>query len=215
MATDRDFTFRAVFLDALGTLVELEAPWRYLRPVVPPEVPEQRLVGAVRAEMAYYKEHAHEGRDSESLAGLRERCAALLSDRLGTEISVSQLLGSLRFRAYPDSAPALARLRERGLKTVVVSNWDCSLPAVLDRVGLGAWLDGAVSSAQAGARKPDPAIFEPALELAGVQPGEVVHVGDTVEEDVAAARAAGIEVLLLDRGGRGDIASLGEIVKHL
>lgn len=215
MAADRDFTFRAVFLDALGTLVELEPPWQYLRSAVPAEVPEQKLLAAVRAEMAYYKEHAHEGADAQSLAGLRERCAALLSDQLGTEISVEELLAAVRFRAYPDSAPALSELRGRGLKTVVVSNWSYDLASVLERVGLAELLDGAVSSAQAGARKPDPAIFEPALTLAGANRSEVLHVGDTPGEDVAAARAAGIEVLLLDRRGGGDIASLGEIVKHL
>ncbi len=69
----------AVFLDALGTLVELEPPWVFLRELVPDEVDDERLVAAVRAEMAYYKEHAHEGRDADSLADLRERCAELLT----------------------------------------------------------------------------------------------------------------------------------------
>jgi putative hydrolase of the HAD superfamily len=73
-----------------------------------------------------------------------------------------------------------------------------------------------VSSAVAGARKPDPAIFEPALELAGCAPEEALHVGDTREEDVAGARAAGIRPLLIDRGGAdGDISSLKEIREHL
>ena len=99
---------------------------------------------------------------------------------------------------------------------MAVSNWDCSLPEVLKRVGLGELLDGVVSSAMAGARKPDPAIFAPALELAGVGPEEALHVGDTHEEDVEGARSAGIRSLLLDRnGGGGDISSLREIREHL
>jgi len=73
-----------------------------------------------------------------------------------------------------------------------------------------------VSSAGAGVRKPDPAIFAPALELAGCRPDEALHVGDTAEEDVAGARAAGIRSLLIDReGGVGDISSLKEISEHL
>jgi putative hydrolase of the HAD superfamily len=207
---------RAVFLDALGTLVELEPPWLSLRDRVSVEVSDERLEEALRAEMAYYRDHAHEGRDEASLADLRERCAAIVSDKLGVEITVDELVDAIRFDAYPDAGPALRELRERGQRLVAVSNWDCSLPGVLERCGLGQLLDGAVSSAVAGARKPDPAIFEPALELAGCGAAEAVHVGDTPEEDVEGARAAGIRPLLIDRNGNGgDISSLREIGDHL
>jgi putative hydrolase of the HAD superfamily len=213
---------RAVFVDALGTLIEMEPPWRYLRSVVPAEVDDERLVAAVRTEMGYYKAHAHEGRDAESLAELRARCARVLSDELGVEVGVDELVEAVRMRAYEDSEPALRSLRERDLGVVVVSNWDCSLDDVLARCGLGELTDGAVSSAEAGARKPDPAIFAPALELAGCEASEALHVGDTAEEDVEGARAAGIPVLLLDREGEAGetdgvdtIASLTEIVEHL
>lgn len=206
----------AVFLDALGTLVELEPPWARLRERVPARVGDERLVAAVRAEMAYYKEHAHEGRDADSLADLRERCARLLSHELGVEVGVRELVDSVRMTAYPDAEPALRGLRERGLKLVVVSNWDCSLGTVLERCGLAPLLDGAISSAEAGSRKPDPGIFGPALELAGCGPGEALHVGDTPEEDGDGARAAGIRVLLIDRGtDGGQISSLAEIEEHL
>jgi putative hydrolase of the HAD superfamily len=94
---------------------------------------------------------------------------------------------------------------------VCVSNWDCSLPDVLDRCELGELVDGVVTSAGVGARKPDPAIFAPALALAECAPAEALHVGDTAAEDVEAARAAGIPALLIDREGGGDIASLAEI----
>ncbi len=209
-------TTRAVFLDALGTLVELEPPWISLRDMVPAEVSDKRLVDALRAEMAYYKEHAHEGRDEASLSELRERCAALVSRKLGLDVTVDELIAAIRFSAYPDAVPALDALRERGLRLVAVSNWDCSLPRVLDGCGLGELLDGTITSAEAGARKPDPAIFGRALELAGCGPDEALHVGDTAEEDVAGARAAGIRSLLIDRDrGDGDIASLREIDQHL
>jgi putative hydrolase of the HAD superfamily len=207
---------RAVFLDALGTLVELEPPWISLRPGIPAEISDERLEQALRAEMAYYRDHAHEGRHDASLAELRERCAAIVSERLEIEITADQLVEAIRFDAYPDAAPALRELRERGERLVAVSNWDCSLPVVLERCGLGELLDGAVSSAAAGARKPDPAIFEQALELVGIGPDQALHVGDTPEEDVVGARAAGIRALLIDRHGNGgDIASLSEIREHL
>jgi HAD superfamily hydrolase (TIGR01509 family) len=201
---------KAVFLDALGTLVELEPPWVHLAADLGLE-PDERLVDAVRAEMGYYKQHAHEGTDPEALADLRARCAAVLSRQLGREIPVEQMMAAIRFRAYPDAPDALEELRALGLKLVSVSNWDVSLSEVLERCGLLAALDGVVTSAGSGARKPDPTIFAPALDLAGCEPEEALHVGDTAGEDVAAARAAGIPVLLLDREGGGDIASLEEI----
>jgi putative hydrolase of the HAD superfamily len=207
---------RAVFLDALGTLVELEPPWASLRERVPAEVSDDRLEGALRAEMAYYRDHAHEGRDEASLADLRDRCAAIVSEKLGVEITADELVDAIHFDAYPDAVPALGELRDRGLRLVAVSNWDYALPRVLERCGLDGLLDGAVTSAGAGARKPDPAIFEPALALAGCGPDEALHVGDTAEEDVGGARAAGIRPLLLDRDGNGgDISSLTEIREHL
>ncbi len=120
-------------------------------------------------------------------------------------------MASIAFEAYGDAAPALAELRTMGLRLVCVSNWDCDLPAVLERVGLAAGFDGVVASALAGSRKPDPAIFEHALALAGCDASEAMHVGDS-DDDVAGARAAGIDVLRIDReGGGGDISSLAEL----
>ena len=200
----------AVFLDALGTLVRLEAPWKHLSNVLGVAA-DERLVTAVRAEMAFYRAHSHEGRDAASLAVLRRRCAELLSRELGRPVSVEAMMSSFRFRAYADAAPALEALRDRGLRLVCVSNWDCSLAGVLGRCGIGHLLDGVVTSAETGARKPDPAIFTAALELAGCEAGDAVHVGDTAAEDVAGARRAGIRALLIARDGGGDIRSLAEI----
>ena len=205
---------RCVLLDALGTLVELEPPW----PLLAAELridDQQRVELAVRAEMRYYRDHSHQGRDAESLADLRRRCAAIVSAELQQEVTPGQLMAAIRFRAFPDAAPALAELRQLGARLVCVSNWDCSLPDVLARVGLAQRLDAVVTSAVAGARKPDPAIFAAALEVARCKPQEALHVGDSQAEDVEGARAAGIRALLLDRDGRGDIGSLAAIRHHL
>ena len=210
MTSPRHTQARAVFLDALGTLVELEPPWEHLGAALDIEV-DERLVTAVRKEMDFYKDHSHEGRDAESLAALRARCADILSWELDREVPVATMMDSIRFRAYPDAEPALAGLRDRGLQLVCVSNWDVSLGEVLARCGLDGLMDGVVTSAGTGVRKPDPAIFAAALELAECSADEAVHVGDTLEEDVAGAGAAGIRALLLDRDGGGDIASLAEI----
>ncbi len=205
---------RAVLLDALGTLVDLEPPWQNLKGVRHPLGEAAIRAGFVK-EMAFYREHAHEARDAGSLRELRAECAAVLSDELGVEVSVECMMDAIRFRAFADAAPALAELRRRGLRLVCVSNWDYALPDVLDRVGLLPVLDAVVTSASVRARKPDPRVFEAGLAAAGCTGAEAVHVGDRADEDVAGARAAGIRALLLDRSGNGDIASLAEVGAHL
>lgn len=205
---------RAVFLDALGTTVQLEAPWTTIDPSLVAGLPPERIEAAFRTEMSFYGAHAHEATDPERLDALREGCAALLSAELGRRVGSEALMESIVFSAYDDAAPALDELRGLGLGLVCVSNWDCALGEVLERVGLSERFDVVIPSALAGARKPDPVIFELALERAGCEAAEVLHVGDS-DADVDGARAAGIDVLRIDREGGGDIASLAEIVPWL
>jgi putative hydrolase of the HAD superfamily len=89
---------------------------------------------------------------------------------------------------------------------------------VLERVGLAALVDAVVTSAAVGARKPAPAIFAHALALAGTAPAHALHVGDSLSEDVAGARASGIRPLLLRRDGIREpgvetIGSLAELTE--
>jgi 2-haloalkanoic acid dehalogenase type II len=210
LAKQRTGHKRAVLLDALGTLVALEDPWPRLAHEL--GIPEDENVRrAMRAEMAYYRDHSQEGRNAATLADLRRRCAEVLSNELGRPVGVDTMMASIRFHAFPDAAPVLAALRREGLALVCVSNWDCSLPDVLQRCGLGSSLDGVVTSAAAGAAKPDSAIFERALGLAGCAPSEAIHVGDTPAEDIEGAKRAGIQPVLINREGGGDISSLAEL----
>ena len=206
-----------MLLDALGTLLELEPPGPRLREELASRlgaaVSLAQAQAAIGAEIAYYRAHLDEGRDHASLDALRRRSAEVLVQALPEEVrelvadgdgAVELLLAALRFRPFPDAVRALPRLRDRGARLVVVSNWDVSLHEVLDRVGLSPYLDGIVTSAEVGARKPDPAIFERALALAGVPASTALHVGDTPADDVAGARNAGIEpVLIVREGGPG------------
>jgi putative hydrolase of the HAD superfamily len=205
--------YRACLIDALGTTVRLLPPWERLDPALVDGIAPERVRSAFRAEMAYYAANADRGRDPESLAALRERSAAVLSARLGRTLGVAAMMDAIVFEAYPDALPALAALRERGLRIVCVSNWDYELGTVLERIGLAAALDGVVTSAAAGARKPDPAIFAAALAIAGCTAAEALHVGDS-DEDVDGARAAGIDVVRIDREGGADVCSLAEIVER-
>ena len=201
---------RAVLLDALGTLVRLEPPAPRLRAelrrVAGIDVGEEAAERAFRAEIAYYLEHHLEGRDEASLGDLRDRCAAVIAGELrehGLEPAMAReaLLGSLEFSAFDDAAPALRALRDGGARLVVASNWDCSLPEVLRTAGLLGLVDEVVSSAVVRRAKPAPEVFLEALRRAGATPHEALHVGDSVENDVLGARAAGVRAVLLDRDG--------------
>ena len=168
------------------------------------------LTRAIRAEMTHYRTHMNEGRDPASVLALRERCGEVLRGALPAHVrraiapgptATRLLLDALQFHAFDDARPALTAARAAGLRIVVVSNWDASLPDVLDRTGLSDLLDGVVTSATEGASKPAEAVFGAALALAGAAPHEAVHVGDTPETDVDGATAAGIAPILLVRGG--------------
>lgn len=107
---------------------------------------------------------------------------------------------------YPDTEPLLAAARARRLPVIAVSNWDARLPEVLRGVGLTEQLTAVVASYEIGAEKPDPEIFEAALALLppSVARGRVLHVGDSMPEDVRGAEAVGLRAVWLDRAGTGD-----------
>lgn len=225
---------RALLLDAMGTLVRLDPPGPRLRRELARRfglsVSAQEAERAMRAEIAYYRDHMHAAADAAGVNELRGAAAEALRSGLpedrrlpgvSTSELVAALLAALRFRAYPDVLPALISARRRGLRLVAVSNWDSSLPDVLGRVGIAAHLDGVITSAVAGAAKPDPAIFRTGLAVAGVSASEAIHVGDSLTEDVAGARAAGVRAVWLDRLGAGaeidvpTIASLADLARFV
>jgi putative hydrolase of the HAD superfamily len=122
------------------------------------------------------------------------------------------LSDAIAFRAYPDATPALRMVGELGLATAVVSNGDCSLPGALQSCGIEVGV--VVDSATGGAAKPDPAIFALALRRLGVNATAALHVGDVPELDGEGARAAGIDVVIVDRRttpAAGTISSLLEL----
>jgi putative hydrolase of the HAD superfamily len=201
---------RAVLLDALGTLVELDAPAPRLRAELLErtglDVGSAAAERGFGAEIAYYLDNQMRGGDRAGLEQLRDDCATAMRDTLAVpELDHptvrAAMLAALEFKPFPDVRPALRELRGQGLRLVVVSNWDCSLPEWLDRAGIGELVDGAVSSAALGVAKPAPAVFEAGLRLAGCDAAEALFVGDSVDNDVHGARAAGLRALLVKRDG--------------
>lgn len=111
-----------------------------------------------------------------------------------------------RWRTFEDVVPVFERLREEGYRLGLISNWDSRLAKLCFDMGLDRYLDSVVSSASIGLIKPDPKIFEVALERMGVPPGSAVHVGDHYYADILGARSAGIYPVMIDRWGSGHTA---------
>lgn len=102
----------------------------------------------------------------------------------------------------PESVfPALAALRQRGLKLTVVSNANGKLRVLFERLALAGCVDCLLDSHDEGVEKPDPRFFEIALARSGARRDSTIHVGDLYHVDVAGARAAGLRGVLLDEAG--------------
>ena len=198
-----------VLFDAFGTLVDMEPPAPVLCGLLADAgcpLDEAVVHAALRQEIAHYRSRMHIGRDAVGLAALRAECGAVLARALGPgapgpDVATDLLVQSLRFRLYDDALPALDDAHALGLRVGVVSNWDCALPVHLERLGVADRFAVIAVSAPVGAPKPDPAIFHPALRVAGVDPSRALHVGDRRVEDYEGARTAGMRALLLDRHG--------------
>jgi len=133
----------------------------------------------------------------------------------GRKVSSAFAAGALRrlreafaarnaWEVFPDVVPTLTRLRDRGVRMGVVSNWDSRLPALLENLDLARFFGAVSVSHLEGVEKPAPELFLRALASLHVLPEHSLVVGDTPELDLAGARAAGIDAALVDRRGRYD-----------
>ena len=186
----------AVTIDGYGTLLHLTDPVPALRTTLAArgvELGKEEVARAFQAEVAYYRPHAHEGRDAASLAALRRECVQVFLGDLGSPLEpesfVDEFMGSLVFELVPGAGETLRTLRRHDLRLGVVANWDCDLATELERLGLHGMFDTVVTSARAGVAKPAPAIFELALRELGVRPERALHVGDEAVDEEGARSA--------------------------
>jgi FMN phosphatase YigB (HAD superfamily) len=102
---------------------------------------------------------------------------------------------------YPDVAPCLRILRERGYVVGVAGNQ----PEAADRAlrSLGLDIDLIASSGTWRVEKPSPVFFENLVSAANVSPWEVAYVGDRLDNDVLPSRRAGMISVFLERGPWG------------
>jgi len=123
--------------------------------------------------------------------------------------------------ATPGASEVLHELTGRGYLVGVISNADGRIETLLRNAGLFEPLSVIIDSHVVGVEKPDPRIFDFALERAGLSPEDAVYVGDFYSLDVVGARRAGLEAILLDPVGAwppldcSKIAALGEVADLL
>ena len=122
------------------------------------------------------------------------------------------------FRLFGDVLPSLKVLKERGLTLGLITNASKSMLSTYGEMGLEPYFDLVANSEEAGAEKPKPPIFLLALEKAGVNASESIHVGDQYELDIIGAQGVGINPILIDRSDlypeiefRPRITSLAEL----
>jgi putative hydrolase of the HAD superfamily len=142
----------------------------------------------------------------------------------GTALQILQRLHTYdwNFKEFDDSIPTLQALKQRNITIGLISNVARDMEDVYRELGLDPYLDFKVTSLEVGYDKPDPRIFNAALEKAGCLPDEVIYVGDQYEQDILGARGVGMGAVLIDRNnwfsGSEDmqrIESLGEILTYI
>jgi len=101
------------------------------------------------------------------------------------------------FELYDDTLPTLRGLHEQGVKIGLVSNSARDVREFAVHHGLE--IDAGISSFHHGKTKPHASIFRAVLDLLEVEPREALMVGDSVDDDIEGARAAGMQAVLLDR----------------
>jgi len=174
--------------------------------------------------MSWLLEHhprAAHGHDVASMRALRAKVAALFPDQshdmtflrhralalqfaaagyAETQVDAAMevfLTARNRVQCYDDVRPALRRLR-RKYRLFALSNGNADLV----RCGVDELFDGHVTASAAGAAKPDARIFNHLLRAAGVEPSEVLHIGDDPLADVVGATHAGMQAVWLNRDAR-------------
>jgi putative hydrolase of the HAD superfamily len=106
-----------------------------------------------------------------------------------------------------DALATLQALKERALYAAVVSNADTSwLDPAIRNHGLDALLDDWTSSEEADSCKPDAQIFTYAIAKANLAATDMLFVGDSLEHDIAGARAAGIRSVHITGQGQAPLA---------
>lgn len=202
-----------VLLDAGGVLLDLD--FKYVRRLIEPRL-EPSTPAIDEAQLGRLEARARQEVQRQVQAGGRMRDAwrdyfhIILG---GVHVPVAEQAGIIdslweahrRFGLWTvaiEGAPqAVAELRRRGLELGVVSNAEGRVAMDLDSAGFEGMFTTVVDSHVVGVEKPDPRIFEIALERLGAEPETTIYLGDVPAVDVEGAKSARITPVLVDLHG--------------
>ncbi|HKN06711.1 MAG TPA: HAD family hydrolase [Thermoplasmata archaeon] len=158
-----------------------------------------RLLDAVQPEVFAGRITIQEAR-VERFRQLARFCGSEVSPESAADLSGQYRAHYVRLRrAVPGVRRVLARLRGRAVVGVVTNNEVAEQEAKLDFLQLRPLIDFMIVSEGVGIAKPDPGIFQVALERAHARPEETVMIGDSWRSDVAGARNVGIRPVWFNR----------------
>ncbi|AEM80176.1 HAD family hydrolase [Streptomyces violaceusniger] len=186
---------RAVVFDVGETLIRDDRGWAMWADWL--NVPRHTLSALVGAVVAQGRDNAEALRLIRPDIDIAAERAAMEAAGVGEELSEVDL--------YPDVRPALAALREKGLRVVIAGNQTAHVGQLLRELDLP--VDEIATSGEWGVAKPDPRFFARVLDLAVTPPDQTVYVGDHPANDIRPAKAAGLRVAHLRRGPWGHLWS--------
>ncbi|MFE7227393.1 HAD family hydrolase [Nocardioides sp. NPDC057577] len=196
---------RAIVFDLDDTLVDQAGA---ARAAVVGWAAEHGISGDVEARWDVVSEQ-HYQRYQRREISFQEQRRARTREFLGADVSDAEadaLFASYLTRyeaqwvAFHDAAPTLSRVREAGLRTVVLTNGDDAHQRLkLDLTGLAAEVDLLVSTSTLPASKPDRRAYLLTCERAGIAPVEALMVGNSLAHDALGPIEAGLDAVLLDR----------------
>jgi putative hydrolase of the HAD superfamily len=205
---------RAVFFDAVGTLIAPDPPAPEAYAAVGRRHGSRPEVATVRERFraAFQREEEHDRANGWRTGDQREErrwrsiVAAVLDDVTDAEACFRELWDHFAhpsaWACLPGAGPVLAELARRGLTLGIASNYDRRLRSVAAGLPQLAPIQHMVISAEVGWRKPAAAFFDAVVRAAGCAPGEVLLVGDDFENDYEGALAAGLRAVMLDPHNR-------------
>jgi putative hydrolase of the HAD superfamily len=216
MATNNkpENTLKAIFVDAAGTLFHLPRGVGYHYALVGEEIglklDSRQLDRAFNNAWNAMPERAPiEGpRENDDKDWWRQLVNLVLDETSPTlgeldrdnffEIAYEHFAEAGVWELYPEVVEVLEKLSPR-FQLAVVSNFDGRLRMILEQLGVSKFFKHVFLSSELGADKPDPEIFQRALNVVHVKANEVLHVGDDPERDWKAGTAAGLSIFQLDR----------------
>ena len=208
---------KAIFFDLYNTLVRFWPPLDEIQQASCRELGLTLRKSDIRRGYVIADEYFNEANAEEPLALRTPEARALffaeyerrlllgagvdVTTSLADQVWQMAMLVQKDFELFDDVLPALGALKAKGFTLGVISNLRRDMDDLTRRLRLENLLDFCITSAEVGAEKPYPPIFEAALERADVGAVDAFHVGDQYKADVQGAKAVGITPVLLDREG--------------